>query len=119
MKQLGKIGLILGILCLLFGLYILFIVKPASEIAEAQMEQMAAASYPGEQEYYSMPEYREAMETSEKKSDYAGYLFFASMLPVLMCLIGSFKKDKMAWLGLIISLGAFFIGAAYGTHMFS
>lgn len=120
MKNFGKIGLILGALALVFGLYVIFVVGPASDSAEAEMNNIISTSELKEgQTYFDVPGYEEAFSTMEKKVDYAGYVFFASMLPVLLCLIGSFKKDKIALIGLIVSLAAFFIGAGYGTHMFS
>lgn len=120
MKNLGKIGLALGILTFVFGLYVLFIVAPASEMAQVEMDHIISTNELTDgQTYFDVPGYQDAMETMEKKVDYAGYVFFASMLPLILCLIGSFKKDKMAIIGLIISIGAFLIGAIYGTHMFS
>ena|ERR1700741_2324229 len=120
MNSLGKIGLILGSLVLAFGLYVLFAVAPASEMAEVEMDRIIASSDLKEgQTYFDVPGYPEAMETMEKKVDYAGYVFFGSMLPFLLCLVGAFKKDRMAFIGLAISLAAFLIGAIYGTHMFS
>lgn len=120
MKYLGKTGLVLGILTLVFGLYVILIVAPASEGAQMEMDQIIAThELQDGQTYFDVPGYEEAMRTSEKKVDYAGYVFFASMLPLLLCLIGSFKKDKVAFIGLAISICAFLIGAIYGTHMFS
>ncbi len=120
MKNLGKIGMILGSLCLLFGLYVMLVVVPASEAARAVMDQIWQSNQlTGDQTYFDIPGYKEAFEASEKGVDFAGYVFFGSMLPLLMCIIASIKKDKMGIFGAVISLGAFLIGAIYGTHMFS
>ncbi len=121
MKNLGKIGLIMGSLCLLFGLYVILVVVPASESGKAVMEQIWSSGQQLQegQTYFDIPGYKEAYEVAEKGVDYAGYVFFASMLPLLMCIIASIKKDKMGMIGAVISLGAFLIGAIYGTHMFS
>lgn len=116
----GKIGLILGALTFAFALYVHFVVVPASEGAEAKMESIRASTeLSGNQTYADIPGYTEAFQSMEKKTDFGGYVFFASMLPLLLCLIASIKKDKMGLIGLLLSLGAFFIGAGYGTHMFS
>lgn len=120
MKNLGKIGLILGSLCLLFGLYVMLVVVPASEAGKAVMDQIWQSNQLTEgQTYFDVPGYKEAFEVSEKAVDFAGYVFFASMLPLLLCIIASIKKDKMGMIGAVISLVAFLIGAIYGTHMFS
>lgn len=121
MKNLGKIGMILGSLCLLFGLYVMFVVVPASESAKATMDHIweSNPTLAEGQTYADIPGYTEAYEVSEKAVDLAGYVFFASMIPLLMCIIASIKKDKMGMIGAVISLGAFLIGAIYGTHMFS
>lgn len=120
MKKLGKVGLILGGLTLAFALYVLFIVIPASEIGDAKMHEIIdTAALKEGQTYFDVPGYEEAFSEMEKGVDYAGYVFFASMLPIILCLIAALKRDKMALIGLLLSLGAFFIGAIYGTHMFS
>jgi hypothetical protein len=46
-------------------------------------------------------------------------LLLGSFLPILLCIIPVFKKNKLAILGLIFCVGDFFIGAAYGSHLFS
>ncbi|MFZ5554016.1 MAG: hypothetical protein ACOZCO_12950 [Bacteroidota bacterium] len=119
MKALGMTGLILGIACLAFGLYLHFVVVPDSDIAAATVEHMQMENMDLDKPMAEQPGYLEALEAMDKKVELGGYLFFASMLPVLLCLIASFKKDKKGMLGLVVSLAAFFIGAAYGTHMFS
>lgn len=118
MKNLGKIGMVLGALTFAFALYVHFVVVPASDIDAAKAEQIRTAHDLSSGLPYP-PEYAEAQKGSEKKVDMGGYVFFGSMLPLLLCLIASIKKDKMGMIGLLLSLGAFFIGAGYGTHMFS
>ncbi len=52
--------------------------------------------------------------------DTATYVLFAGVLAFILCLIPAIKKkDKWAFVGLILSLVAFLIGAATGTHLFS
>ena len=120
MKYFGKIGLTLGILTLAFGLYVMFVVAPASKTARSKMDYIISSNeIHDNQTYFDVPGYREAFETYQKKIDYSSYVHFASIVPFLLSIIGLFKKDKLAWIGVISSLGAFFIGAALGTHMFS
>lgn len=120
MKKLSLVGFSLSVIFLIFGLYLIFIIAPESETAALEMEMMQQANM-GD---YSVspietPGYAEAFATSEKKVDYGMVLLLGSFLPFLLCIIPVFKKNKLAILGLIFSLGAFFIGAAYGSHMFS
>ena len=69
--------------------------------------------------YYKSPERMKLFETMEMKTDYGIYTLLGSILPFLLCAVAAIKKQKIAYLGLILSLTAFFIGAAYGSHMFS
>ena len=119
MKNLGKIGMVLGVLVFAFALYVHFVVVPSSEIAASKLDTMQTLSMENGTPAFEQPGYAEVMAESEKKVDMGGYVFFGSMLPLLLCLIASVKKDKMGMVGLLLSLGAFFIGAGYGTHMFS
>ena len=123
MKTIGKIGLLLGSLTLIFGLYLMFVVAPASESAELERERIANTIMMEDlaegQSYFDVPGYEDAFNNAGKKVEYGQYVFLGSMLPLLLCLIAVFKRDKMAMIGLAVSLAAFLIGAAYGTHMFS
>lgn len=120
MEHLGKIGLAISVLVIGFGCYLIFSVIPASEIAQSQLELIRAAGGLQEgQTFFDVPGYSEFFETSEKGVTYGQYLLLASILPFLLCVVGSIKKDKMAFVGLVLSLAGFLIGAIYGTHMFS
>jgi DNA-binding MltR family transcriptional regulator len=69
--------------------------------------------------YFTSPETLELFKIIEMKTDYGMYALFGSILPFILCAIAAIKKQKIAYLGLVFSLAAFFIGAAYGSHMFS
>ena len=120
MKKLSLIGFSMSVIFLFFGLYLIFIVAPESDIARLEMEMMQDA-HMGDYSVsmFDIPGYADAFATSEKKADYGMVLLLGSFLPFLLCIIPVFKKNKLAILGLIFSLGAFFIGAVYGSHMFS
>ncbi len=120
MKKLSLVGFSLSVIFLIFGLYLIFIIAPESETAALEMEMMQQANM-GDYSVslFETPGYAEAFATSEKKVDYGMVLLLGSFLPFLLCIIPVFKKNKLAILGLVFSLGAFFIGAAYGSHMFS
>lgn len=120
MKKLSLIGFSMSIIFLIFGLYLIFIVAPESDVASLEMEMMQEAQMGDySTSLFETPGYAELFATSERKVDYGMVLLLGSFLPLLLCLIPVFKKDKLAILGVIFSLGAFFIGAAYGSHMFS
>lgn len=125
MKIISLSGFILSILFLGFALYLHFVVAPdansAKKIEEANtLDVMNSDMTASEQEaYYTSPERLELMKTMEMKTDYGMYALFGSILPFILCAIAAIKKQKIAYLGLVFSLAAFFIGAAYGSHMFS
>lgn len=64
--------------------------------------------------YIQSPERMKLFETIQMKTDYGIYTLLGSILPFLLCALAAFKKQKIAYLGLILSLTTFFIGAAYG-----
>jgi len=121
MKKLSLIGLVLGGVSLLFGLYLMFVVVPAAKVAEEDMMRIAMAYPVGTDAppLYENPEYAAAFELSEKPVDQGTILLFVSMAAFLMCIFPAIKKDKLGLVGAICSLGALLIAAAYGTHMFS
>ena len=127
MKKVALIGFILSVAFLSFALYLHFVVAPAAGIAEskeqAALEAINNVSISNSNEirdtYLQSPERMKLFETMEMKTDYGIYTLIGSILPLLLCAVAAFKKQKIAYLGLILSLTAFFIGAAYGSHMFS
>jgi hypothetical protein len=127
MKKVALIGFILSVAFLSFALYLHFVVAPAAGIAEskeqAALEAINNTSISNSNEirdaYLQSPERIKLFETMEMKTDYGIYTLLGSILPFLLCAVAAFKKQKIAYLGLILSLTAFFIGAAYGSHMFS
>ena len=127
MKKVALIGFILSVAFLSFALYLHFVVAPAAGIAEskeqAALDAINNTSISNSNEIadadYKSPERMKLFETMEMKTDYGIYTLLGSILPFLLCAVAAFKKQKIAYLGLILSLTAFFIGAAYGSHMFS
>lgn len=125
MKIVSLTGFILSILLLGFSLYVHFVVAPAAAIAESEDQHnsdlLNKADVTDEQRtaYYQSPERMKLFDAMNLKTDYGIYALMGSILPFLLCLVGAIKKQKIAYLGLVFSLAAFFIGAAYGSHMFS
>ncbi len=87
MKNLGKIGLIPGSRCLMFGLSVMLIVVPASESAKAMMDQIWQNTQLAEGETYAdVPCYTEALEASEKGVDFVGLVFLVPILLPVACI---------------------------------
>jgi hypothetical protein len=120
MKLISLAGLSIAVLLLFFSFYLMFVVAPDSEVAVAEMERISMEHMDDyTTSLFEVPGYEEAFMTSEKKTSYGMFLFFGSIVPFLLCIVPTFKKNVMASLGLVISIATFIIGAAYGTHMFS
>lgn len=111
MKKIGITSLILAFASALSAIYLQFIVHPKAVFAEHLMEQQWTFS--GETpntEYF---------ETISFQTDFAIFVMLFGTIALLTSIFALIKKYKMAWLGIVLSLGAAIIGAAYGTHMFS
>ena len=120
MKKLSLIGFILSVLVLIFALYVQFVVAPDADLAEAEMDFIIKNNTSDiNVSYFELPGYADAFMRMEAKVDFGIILLLASIVPFLLCVIPVFKKNKLAIIGVLFSLAAFFIGAAYGTHMFS
>lgn len=120
MKKLSLAGFILSIIVLIFALFIQFVIVPDADLAEAELDYIIENnSNDISVSYFEIPGYAEAYSRMEAKVDYSIVLLLSSIVPFLLCIVPVFKKQKLAVLGVLFSLIAFFIGAAYGTHMFS
>lgn len=120
MKKFALGGFIVALLVFGFALYVQFMVVPSAEVAEAQMlDYELSFVSEGSTSVFSKPEYQQLLETFELKVTYSIYLFFAAIFSFLLCIYPAIKKNGLSILGLILSLVSFFIGAVYGTHMFS
>ena len=113
MKTLAIIGTIIGIVAIGAGLYLQFFVADAAAIAEA--------NFLGDHDlsWYGSAEHTAVMDAMNWKIDLGIGVMFTGILAFLLSIIPAIKKQKIAWIGVLTGLGAFVIGAAYGTHMFS
>lgn len=118
MKIISLSGLVLSVVFIAFGLYLHFVVAPDAYAAESAANTKAKMMNYSD-EYYQSTEHVQMFEKMEMKTDYGIYCMMGSILPFLLCLVAGIKKQKIAWIGVVLSLAAFFIGAAYGSHMFS
>ncbi|MDC1244377.1 hypothetical protein N8Z79_02845 [Crocinitomicaceae bacterium] len=117
MRILSFIGLGLGGIAIFLALYLHFEIAPLAEYAEELDVKVKPADYLG---------------SPEEKGDlllfqlYVGQRTFFGQLSLLLggmaflvSIFPAIKRNKFAIIGASLGLISFFIGAAYGTHMFS
>lgn len=116
MKILGLIGTaIAGVAAVMAG-YLHFVVAENSAIADRKIDALADM-FGGEA--YRSSEYADLLDEKYFKTDFGTYVLLVGGVAVLLSLWPAIKKVKIAWIGVLLGLAAFFVGAAYGTHMFS
>jgi hypothetical protein len=113
MKILAIIGTLIGVIAITAALYLQFVVAEDAAIGDSIMSQSHDESW------YGSAEHKAAFAAMELKIDLGIVVMFAGIVGFLLSILPTIKKQKMAWIGVLTSLGAFFIGAAFGTHMFS
>lgn len=113
MKKLALIGVVLGALAAIAGIYDYLVVDPAKNVAEATL----FGDHPDS--FYGSPEQAELWEISEFGTNFAIGVMGLGLLALILSIIPAVKKEKIAWAGVVLSLVGFIIGALYGTHMFS
>ena len=131
-KLIGKIGGTLGFISLLMVAYLHFKIVPEARYADSESKHLRDMEYDGKQydgkllivkeealrlEYKAKQ--RKLMKTQGLQIDWGEYVLLAGAIAFLVSLYPAIKKSKMGQLGAILGIISFFIGAAYGTHMFS
>lgn len=106
MRILSFIGLGVGAIAISLALYLQFEIAPNAEYAESidiqqDADQMLYDLYVGQQTSFG-----------QLALLFGGLAFLVSIFPAI-------KRNKFAIIGASLGLISFFIGAAYGTHMFS
>ena len=110
MKGLSITGFIISILIFLLAMYLQFVVVPAV----ASLERMI--DYSDESGLSSMM----WANARSAQSTLGIIILFGSALPLILCIIPAIKiKNKLAWVGVVLSLVSVFVGLVNGTHMFS
>ena len=115
MKILSYAGLGLGVLAAGLAIYLHFVIVPDVESKELALE-IQSVMMNGED---VVPIYRAMAEESGRKIEYGEYTLLLGALAFLVSVYPAIKRNKFALIGGVLGLAAFFIGAAYGTHMFS
>lgn len=113
MKILAIIGTLIGVAAIVAALYLQFVVAEDAAIGESIMSQVHDESWFGSAEHTA------ALDAMNFKTDLGIGVMFAGLLGFLLSIFPAIKKQKIAWIGVLTGLGAFIIGAAFGTHMFS
>lgn len=116
MKVLGVIGIIISVIALTVGLHLHFIYAKAVDLIDAEITAMI------EKEgltFLESAQYKQMFEIKDFETTYGMLVMLLGALSILLCLFPALKKFKVSWAGVFFGLVTFFIGAAYGTHMFS
>ena len=117
MKILSVIGLGLGVVATFLALYLHFEIVPQADDADAAIERKMNSNTTRNETYYA--EFRSFDEIRSQKIDYGEYTLLLGGLAFLVSIFPAVKRNKFAIIGASLGLISFFIGAAYGTHMFS
>jgi hypothetical protein len=69
--------------------------------------------------FYGSAEQARLWEIADFGTNFAIGVMGLGLLAFIVSIIPAIKKEKIAWIGVGLSLVGFLIGAGYGTHMFS
>lgn len=114
MKILGIIGVVVGIVALLMGVYLEFSVAPAADSAALSDEIMSRGDA-----YWGSAAHVLNTNLMDAKLTIGQYTLLVGGGALLLSIVPAIKKQKIAWIGVVCGLFALLIGAAYGTHLFS
>lgn len=110
MKILSISGFILSVLSFVTGLYLQFILVPAAESLEESLNTGFSDNTTSLLFYAA----------HEAKVNTGMNLVIGGGLALILCAIPAIKtKNKLAMIGILLSLAALFTGLLHGTHMFS
>ena len=113
MKTLAIIGTTLGAIAALLGIYLQFVLVEAASIARSRWTNVFDESY------YGSVEHQSDMAAMSAVIDFGVVVMATGLLAFLLSIIPAIKKKGIAWIGVILGVITFILGAAHGTHMFS
>jgi hypothetical protein len=117
MKILSYAGFGMGLIAGAMALYLHFVAVPEAHSAENTISRITSSTMYDRE---SQPAEMEALrEQSGQNIDYGEYTLLLGGLAFLLSIYPAVKKNKYAMAGAALGVVTFFIGAAYGTHMFS
>ena len=110
MNLLSKIGASIGVASIMSG-YLIFIIVPMAQIAESRLKTLRKVKSLGKAQNIENYGNRRTSNRLRQLFAYGGIAVLLSLYPAIKI------KNGINWnnSGII----SFFIGAAYGTHMFS
>ena len=115
MRILSFVGLGIGVLAAGLAIYLHFVVVPDVEKQELAWEIQSVMMNDED----DVTVFRAMDEQRRRKIEYGQYTLLLGALAFLVSVFPAIKRNKFAIVGGVLGLVAFFIGAAYGTHMFS
>ena len=117
MKILSYAGFGMALIAGVMALYLHFVIVPEANGADAAIERKINSNTTRNDVYYA--EFRSLNEIRSQKIEYGEYTLLLGGLAFLLSIYPAVKKNKYAMAGAAIGFVTLFIGAAYGTHMFS
>lgn len=119
MKKLAIISVAMGAAFAVLALYVQFSLAPSADALEALENLEFISGMQSGEEIGPSPTRMLWFEAHEKKMNFSYIVLFGGALTALLGLVAGIKKEKMGWIGFLLGLTAFLIGAMHGTHMFS
>lgn len=116
-KILSYAGLGVGLFAGAMALYLHFAIVPEADGADYSIERKMKSKVTRNDVYYA--EFRSLDEIRSQKIEYGEYTLLLGGLAFLVSIFPAVKRNKFAVIGAALGFVSFFIGAAYGTHMFS
>jgi hypothetical protein len=111
MKKMAVFGFFIGLLAFSASLYIHFVLAPVRAAAQDQSYAML---------YFENQAHQEKLwDIMEYVNNMTYGMLLVAIVGVLINIPPVVKKYKLAWIGMILSLVATFIGLVHGTHIFS
>ena len=115
MRILSFIGLIMGVIAIFLALYLHFEIAPNAESVALEEK---SADYVNSSEGLEN-QLLDGVYAAAQRTLYGLLALIFGGLAFLVSIFPAIKRNKFAIVGGVLGLVAFFIGAAYGTHMFS
>lgn len=116
MKILGIIGTSLGAVAAAMAGYLQFVLSSKAAAADKAIEIQREVI--GDS-FYGSAEHMQLLNDADATVDFGIYVLLIGGIAVVVSIVPAIKKISVAWIGVALGLISFFIGAAYGTHMFS
>lgn len=115
MKVFGVIGVIAGVIAASVALHLHFIYAKAVDLLNEKID--SSIDEKG-LEFLQSTEYGSMRELVDFKTTYGIIVMLMGVAAVLISIYPAVKKFKVAWVGVVLGLISFLIGAIHGAHLF-